>query len=406
MWENEKWFVSPWNYDAEVREGFKFADKIKIHDITLRDGEQQAGLIFNFDQKVEIAERLAEMGVHRIEAGMPAVSETDTKAIKEIVKRNLGPEIFAFGRCMIDDVKRAVDCGVTGIVIEIPSSEHIIRNAYGWTLEKAMDLSIKATQYAREEGLYTVFFPIDASRANIDWVITLLEKVAAEGHMDALALVDTFGGLSPHAIPYLVGKIKNRINKPLEAHFHNDFGLATANTLFALAAGVEVAHTTISGIGERCGNAPYEEIAVSLLTMYNIDIGIKFDQIYKTAKMMEEITGIKLPPNRAIVGDRIFHVEAGIVASWFKNCIGQKPVELFPFKWELVGQPEAEVVLGKGSGADSVKMWMDKIGCTEMLSDAQILDAVYKVKEEAEKEHRLLTEEEFIAVIEKVKAGK
>lgn len=254
MWETKDWFVSPWNYSDEVTEGFEYPEKIKIHDVTLRDGEQQAGLIFNFDQKLRIAERLAEMGVHRIEAGMPAVSKTDEKAIKEIVKRNLGPEIFAFGRCMVDDVKRAVDCGVTGIVIEIPSSEHIIKNAYGWSLEKAINLSIEATQYAKENNLYTVFFPIDASRANIDWVINLLERVATEGHMDALALVDTFGGLSPHAIPYLVKKIRERIKKPLEAHFHNDFGLGTANTLLALASGVEVAHTTISGIGAAESN--------------------------------------------------------------------------------------------------------------------------------------------------------
>jgi isopropylmalate/homocitrate/citramalate synthase len=402
VWETKDWFVSPWNYSDEVTEGFEYPEKIKIHDVTLRDGEQQAGLIFNFDQKLRIAERLAEMGVHRIEAGMPAVSKTDEKAIKEIVKRNLGPEIFAFGRCMVDDVKRAVDCGVTGIVIEIPSSEHIIKNAYGWSLEKAINLSIEATQYAKENNLYTVFFPIDASRANIDWVINLLERVATEGHMDALALVDTFGGLSPHAIPYLVKKIRERIKKPLEAHFHNDFGLGTANTLLALASGVEVAHTTISGIGERCGNTAYEELVMALLTMYNIDIGIKYNKIYDTAKMMEEITGITAPPNRAIIGDGIFHIEAGIIASWFKNCIDHKPLELFPFKWDLVGQEKPQVVLGKGSGADSVELWLEKVGRPMKLSRDDMLKAIYKIKDKAEEKHGLLTEEEFLAIMDSV----
>ncbi len=403
MWESDNWFVSLWNYEKEVTEEFKFPGKIKLHDVSLRDGEQQAGLLFNYDQKIRIAEQLAKVGVHRIEAGMPAVSEMDTKAIKEIVKRNLGPEIFAFGRCMVDDVKRAVDCGVTGIVIEIPASEHIIKNAYGWSLEKAIDLSVKATQYAKENGLYTVFFPIDASRANLQWVITLIEKVANEGHMDALALVDTFGGLSPHAIPYLVKHIKKRIRKPLEAHFHNDFGLATANTLLALSCGVEVAHTTISGIGERCGNTPYEEIALALLTMYNIDLGLKYEKVYETAKMMEEITGIEIPPNRGIVGDRIYHVEAGIVASWFKNCIDHKPLELFPLNWNLVGQEKAEVVLGKSSGTDSVRIWLDKIGYPDELNSEQLIDVVGKIKNKALEKNGLLSENEFVDIVKQVK---
>lgn len=402
MWENDNWFVSLWNYEDEVRKEFDFADKIKIHDVSLRDGEQQAGLLFNYDQKIRIAEQLAEVGVHRIEAGMPAVSDMDTKAIKEIVKRNLGPEIFAFGRCMVDDVKRAVDCGVTGIVIEIPSSEHIIKNAYNWSLEKALELSVQATQYAKENGLYTVFFPIDASRANLQWVITLIEKVADEGHMDALALVDTFGGLSPHAISYLVKHMNERIKKPLEAHFHNDFGLATANTLLALSGGVEVVHTTISGIGERCGNAPYEEIAMALLTMYNIDLGLNYEKIYETAKMMEEMSGIAIPPNKAIIGDRIYHVEAGIVASWFKNCIEHKPLELFPFKWSLVGQEKAEVVLGKSSGADSVRIWLEKMGLSDNLSNEQLLSIVNKIKLRAIAKNALLTENEFADIVEEV----
>ena len=111
---------------------------------------------------------LAEAGVHRIEAGMPVVSPSDTAAIKEIVKRNLGPQIFAFSRCMVDDVKRAVDCGVKGIVMEVPSSTHIIKYAYKWPLEKAIDLSIESTAYAHAQGLEVVFFPIDFSRAEMN----------------------------------------------------------------------------------------------------------------------------------------------------------------------------------------------------------------------------------------------
>ena len=239
-----------------MNSGFKFAKKIKFHDVTLRDGEQQTGVIFTKDDKIRIAEGLAEAGVHRIEAGMPVVSPSDAAAIKEIVKRNLGPKIFAFSRCMVDDVKRAVDCGVKGVVMEVPSSEHIIKYAYKWSLEKAIDLSIESTKYAHEQGLEVVFFPIDFSRAEMNWVLDLILRVANEGHMDALALVDTFGVLSPHSIQYLVRSVKARINKRLEAHFHMDFGMGVANTIMALAEGVEVVHSTVLGLGERAGNVP------------------------------------------------------------------------------------------------------------------------------------------------------
>lgn len=361
-WRTDRWFVSPWNYEPEVTAGLSFPDKIQVHDVTLRDGEQQAGVTFSRDDKIRIAEQLAELGVHRIEAGMPAVSAEDAAAIKDIARRNLGPKIFAFSRCMVEDVKRALDCGVDGIVVEIPSSEHIIQNAYRWPLQKAIDLSIEATLYAKENGLYTVFFPIDASRADINWVISLLEKVATQGHMDALALVDTFGGLSPHAVPYFVHKIKERINKPLETHFHDDFGMGAANTLLALACGAEVMHTTVTALGERAGNTPYEDVVMALLTMYGVDLGLKYEKIYQTSQLVRELAGIPVQPNRSIVGDMIFKVESGIISTWFKNCASTMPVELFPFHWELVGQLPAEVVLGKNSGADSVAMHLEKLG--------------------------------------------
>ena len=389
-YKSEKWFVSPWNYAEEVTKEFTFAENIKIHDISLRDGEQQAGIVFTKDDKIEIAEKLAEVGVHRIEAGMPAVSDQDMEAIKEIVKRNLGPEIFCFARCMVPDVQRAVDCGVDGIVVEIPSSEHIIKYAYGWPLEKAVDLSIEATQFAKENGLYTVFFPIDASRAEMGWFLDLIEKVATEGHMDALAIVDTFGGCSPHSIPYLTKKIKERINKPLETHFHDDFGLGSANTLLGLAAGAEVAHVTVTSIGERAGNAALEDVVLSLLTMYGIDVGIKYEKLYELSKLIRKRSGLQIPSNRPIVGDMIYKVESGIIASWLKECGEEHCLELFPFKWDLVGHEPAEIVLGKNSGADSIGEWLKKLNVEA--TEEEIKQILGKVKKRSFEKIGLLTD--------------
>src|SRR5713226_1803765 len=331
-WKTDKWFVSPWNFNPAVNSGFKFAKNIKFHDVTLRDGEQQTGVIFTKDDKIRIAEGLAEAGVHRIEAGMPVVSPSDTAAIKEIVKRNLGPQVFAFSRCMVDDVKRAVDCGVSGVVMEVPSSTHIIELAYKWPLEKAIDLSIESTAYAHSQGLEVVFFPIDFSRAEMNWVLDLITRVATEGHMDALALVDTFGVCTPHAMQYLVRQVKARINKRLEAHLHMDFGMGVANTIMALAEGVEVIHTTVLGIGERAGNVPMEETVMALLTMYGIDVGLKYEKFTKLARLVEQLSGHKVASNRPVVGEQLFHIESGIIASWWMNCGEARATELFPYR--------------------------------------------------------------------------
>ena len=193
-WKTDQWFVSPWCYLPEVRKNFNFPANIKIHDVTLRDGEQQTGVVLRPEEKVEIARRLDAMGVHRIEAGMPVVSAGDRRAIEEIANMGLKAEIFSFARCLVDDIKTAKECGVSGVVVEIPSSEHIIRNAYGWDVDRAVKSSIDATLAAKDAGLYTVFFTIDSTRTEVSRLLDLVEHVATEGHMDAFTLADSFGG--------------------------------------------------------------------------------------------------------------------------------------------------------------------------------------------------------------------
>jgi isopropylmalate/homocitrate/citramalate synthase len=399
-WKTDKWFVSPWNFADEVRKDLRFADQVKIHDITLRDGEQQTGIVFTRDDKVRIAEALAEAGVHRIEAGMPAVSAADEAAIREIVKRNLGPEIYAFSRCMIDDVKRALDCGVDGVITEIPASGHLIEYAYKWPMEKAIDLSIKATNFAHDQGLKVVFFLIDFSRSDINWVLDLVTRVADEGHMDSLALVDTFGVVSPHAMRYFVRHVQARIDKPLEAHFHQDFGVGVANTLIALAEGVEVAHTTVLGVGERAGNVPLEELVTALLTMYGVDLGIDYSKLYGLARLVEELSGHRVPTNKPVVGDQLFQIESGIVTSWLRNVGHEHVTEVFPYHWDLVGQQPGGSALGKGSGVDSVKIWLEKIDVE--LNDDEAMDVLLAVKQFALEKKRLLNQDDFRRIVEQV----
>ena len=399
-WKTDNWFVSQWNYLPEVTEGFTPPKQLKIHDVTLRDGEQQAGIVFTTDDKIRIAEKLAEVGVHRIEAGMPAVSSMDEAAIKEIVKRNLGPEIFCFSRCMVDDVKMAVDCGVRGIVIEIPASAHLVEQAYKWPLEKAIDLSIKATSYAKQQGLYTVFFTIDGTRTEMDFLLKLVERVATEGHMDAFTLVDTFGVLSPQAASYFTRKVKERVSKPIEVHFHSDFGMGVANTIMAVLSGAEVIHSTVGGIGERCGNAPMEETAMALLTMYGIDVGINFSKINELSKLVMDLSGLEVPPQRPFVGEKAYTVESGIVTGWYRNAYKEHPTTVFPVRPEFVGHAAPEIIMGKKSGVDNISIWAENLGIE--MSEEKKMEVLTQVKRFSHDSKRDLTEQEFKEIVKQV----
>lgn len=399
-WKTDQWYSSPWNYEAEVTRNFEFADELQVHDVTLRDGEQQSGVAFSAKEKLEIAHALADAGVHRIEAGLPVVSADDEKAVRDIVKADLSSEIWAFSRCMLDDVKVAVDCGVSGVVMEIPSSHHLIEKAYRWPVEKAIDLSIEATSYAHENGVKVSFFPIDATRAGIVEYLDMMTRVATEGHVDSVGLVDTFGVLSPHAVEFFVRKTRERLGVPMETHFHMDFGMGVANTALAVAAGTEVIQTTVTGIGERAGNTPMEEAVLALLTMYGIDTGIATQNFVELSKMVMGMAGVQQPSNRPVVGERLYDVESGIITSWVHNVGDEDLTEAFPYRPELVGQHAPEPVLGKGSGIDNVAIHLDRHGL-EATND-EMLEILRGVKARALQTKKLLDADEFLAIAEPV----
>ncbi|GIU91735.1 MAG: 3-hydroxy-3-methylglutaryl-CoA lyase [Acidimicrobiia bacterium] len=404
-WKTDRWFSSPWNYLDEVTRGFAFPEKVEIHDVTLRDGEQQAGIEFSAEDKLRIAEALSEAGIHRIEAGLPAVSPADREAVARIAAAGFDAEIYAFSRCMVSDVELALDCGVKGVVMEVPASHHLIEKAYRWPVERAIEASVESTRFAHENGLQVTFFPIDATRSTMTQLLDDLETVAREGHVDKVALVDTFGVISPHAITYYTRRVKERLGVPLETHFHMDFGMGVANTILAAAEGASVLHTTVSGLGERAGNAPTEETVLALLTMYGIDTGIKTERFTEIARLVSDLSGVKQPPNRPVTGDMLFKVESGIIATWVKNVGDADLLEPFPYRPELVGQPPPEIVLGKGSGLDSVAIWLGKIGIYD--AETKEIEAVLaEVKAKSLEKKRLLTEDEFREVVQQVLPGR
>ena len=403
-WKTDDYFVSPWNYQGEAREGLRLPAQVAFHDVTLRDGEQQAGVELTADEKVAIAEALAEAGVQRIEAGLPAVSPQDAEAVRRIAAAGLPSRVFAFSRCMVDDVKRALDAGVREVVMEVPSSEHIIRYAYGWEYERAIELTIESTRFAHENGLFVSFFPIDSTRADITAFLDLIERIAREGHMDSLALVDTFGVLNPQAAAFMTRKVSERLDTPLETHFHMDFSLGVANTLAAVGEGVDTVQVSVTGIGERSGNTPLEDVALALELLYGVDCGLDLPKLYGLSRLVREKARVTVPSNRGIVGDRLFDVESGIIASWVKNVGSERLTEAFPYRPELVGQTGPRVVLGKGSGLDSVLIWLDRCGLGTA-SDEEMTAILQEVKAASLQRKGLLDEDDFVKIAQGVLSG-
>jgi isopropylmalate/homocitrate/citramalate synthase len=399
-WKTDKWYTSPWCHLPEVRKDLKFPKKMQIHDVTLRDGEQQTGVVFRREEKVAIAKKLDALGIHRIEAGMPAVSEQDKGAISDIASLGLKADIFAFARCIPEEIKVVKACGAKGVVVEIPASDHMIKNAYGWTIERAMKSSIETTLAAKEAGLYTVFFTIDATRTELNRFLDIVSQVATEGHMDALTMADTMGVCTPEAVHYVVGKVIDRLKKPVEIHCHQDFGLGVANTVAALAAGASVAHTTITGLGERAGNVPMEDVVMSLLCLHGIDLGIKTEKFVEVSKYVMDLAKVTQPPNRPIVGDKLYEVESGIIAGWIRLARKEHPLEFVPFVPELVGQKPVNIVLGKNSGPPSIDEWTEKIGVK--VSDEERMAILMQVKAKSFEKKDLLTADEFKEIVNRV----
>lgn len=401
-WHTDHWFTSPWNHDPGVAADFSFAPDLEIHDVTLRDGEQQAGVEFTAEDKLRIAEALSEAGVHRIEAGLPAVSAEDEKAIRMIVDAKLPSRIFAFSRCMVPDVKRAVESGAEGVVMEIPSSRHLVELGYRWSVERAVELSIEATSYAHDHGLEVSFFPIDATRAALEDYVALVGRVADEGHIDSLGLVDTFGVLTPHAVETFVRVSRDRLDVPLETHFHMDYGLGVANSVIAAASGARTLQTTIAGLGERAGNTPFEETVMALRTLYDYDCGIDTTKLTSLSRMVCDLAGVEQPSNRPVTGTRTFAVESGIIATWVRNVRETDITEAMPFDPAMVGQ-EPRIVLGKGSGIDNINEYLRKI--RREATEDQKMEILQKVKAASLEKRELLEVDEFTDIVGSVVDG-
>jgi isopropylmalate/homocitrate/citramalate synthase len=393
-WTGDGFWVSHFNFNPQVISKFRFPKEVVFHDVTLRDGEQTPGIVLRTKEKVEIAQKLDEVGLHRIEAGMPVVSKEDFDAVKEIAHLGLNSKVFAFSRLVKDDIDTALKCDVEGIVCEGPVGVPKLKQ-FGWTYEQVIERAVDAIDYAKKHGLQTAFFGVDESRADIDFIKRLLSEVSEKAHPDSFVLVDTFGCASPEGFGEFVKQISESVREPLEVHTHNDFGLGVACAISGLMNGATTVHTSVNGIGERSGNASFEEVAMSLKYLYGQSVNFNFTKFKELSKMVQTFTRFPLAPNKPVVGDRVFTREAGIsIAGWMKYNLGSES-----YLPELVGN-EHGVFLGKKSGKHSIEWKLSQIGITA--NDDQMEKILDKVKKKSEETKTNVDDLQFRQIVDSV----
>ncbi|MGE5614643.1 MAG: LeuA family protein [Bacillota bacterium] len=391
------WWASPYNEAPEVLEKLEIKPKVELHDATLRDGEQTPGVVFSKEDKIRIADKLIEVGIERVEAGMPAVSQSDYEAIKEICKRNPNAKIFAFVRAIRKDIDMAVDCGAKGVVIEVPIGYPKLKYQFKWTWEKVFEVSADCINYARSKGMYVVYFPYDTTRAREEDLTSLMRALMKDAPPNSVGVVDTMGCALPQTIEYLVRKMKKLTGGlPVEVHTHNDFGMSVATELAGVAAGADCIHCCVNGLGERTGNAASEELMVAMKILLSMENDYKLDKLPELCKMVSEISGVPLAPNKPITGIRNYTRESGIGV----DLVIKEPLAMFATDPRLFGRT-GEIVLGKKSGKASVEYFIDKLNLN--VPEESIPEILDKVKKLGEAKKGLLTEEEFINIIQGVR---
>ena len=397
-WNDGKYWVSKYNFDEEFTRELNIAPKVEIHDATLRDGEQTPGVFMSTDQKVEIAAMLDELGVERIEAGMPAVSSADFNAIKQITSSGTRAKVYSFARGMHEDIEAAKECGATGVVIEIPTSEVKLKYQFPkWDTETLIQKSVDSCAYAKKLGLETIYFGFDTCRADMATLDRLYSTLVAEARPDAIGVVDTVGCCLPSAVHMFIRRLK-KYGVPLQIHTHNDFGMATASSFAAMEAGANVIHTCMNGLGERTGNAATEQIMMGMKLMYGLDNDYRLEQIKESCERVAAMCKRPLAYNAPFVGANTFARESGIGIDLVKH----NPVVMFSIDPAIVGN-DSLVVLGKGSGKMSVPAKCEELGIPYTLNDEQTHEVVGKIKALAIEKQSTVTNEEFVKILSEVK---
>ena len=365
---------------------------IDLYDTTLRDGEQTVGVVLDPEQKLEIARLLDELGIDRIEAGFPRVSEDDYRAVQLISDAGLRAEVWGFSRAVAADVEALVELGVSASVVESPVSDLKLA-ALGLSRKDMLERIRKAVSFAVEHGIRVAYFGVDGTRADLRF-FEQAYKTAIEAGAQEAVVVDTIGVATPEAAAFLVGATTEWLGEdvPVHWHGHNDFGLATAAAVAAVQAGATVVHGTINGMGERAGNANLGEVALALQVLYGISTRLDLARLRDVSARVRELSGYELEPWKPIVGENLFTRESGAVASQFHD-----PPSIEPYSSELVGA-ERKIVLGKKSGLDSIRIKAEELGLD--VTEERRADLLARVKALGASKRGLVTDDEFRSMVD------
>jgi isopropylmalate/homocitrate/citramalate synthase len=390
MSSDSKVWVSELNARSEIRSAFP-RETVRFYDTTLRDGEQTVGVVFSPQQKLEIAQRLDELGVGRIEAGFPKVSPEDGEAIRLIQSARLKAELWGFSRALQGDVEELVRLDLKASVIEAPTSD-IKLKAYGITRDEVLRRVSDAVSFAKQNGITVAFFAVDGTRTDLEFLrrvyLTSLEAGAAE-----IVVVDTIGACAPEAVEFLVAQVREWIGPrvPIHFHGHNDFGMATACAVAAVRAGASWIQGTINGMGERAGNADIAEIALALRCLYDVPVELNLTKVRQAAEAVQKTGGYTNPAWKPLVGDNLFTRESGAVVSQFHI-----PEAIEPYSSELVAAPR-RVVLGKKSGLDSIDFKAKELGVN--VPREQRAAVLAEAKRRAVEKRGLLSDADFLEIV-------
>ena len=358
-------------------------DSVRIFDTTLRDGEQSPGFSMNTGEKIRMARQLAKLGVDVIEAGFPIASRGDLEAVRLVAKEVRDVPIAALARAKKEDVSAAIEAlepaAASRLHIFLATSDLHLRVKLNLSREQALEAIGAMIRFGRQHVSEVEFSAEDAGRTDIGFLGEVC-RVAVEAGATILNLPDTVGYAVPEEYAAMFRHIREYLGDPagvtLSAHCHDDLGMAVANSLAAVRAGVRQIECTINGIGERAGNAALEEVVVALAVRkdsFGVETGINLEELFPSSRLLSEITGAAVAPNKAVVGANAFAHEAGI----HQDGIIKNPLTYEIISPKSVGVPARSLVLGKHSGRNALRLSLRDLGYEP--TDAELAEVYRRV---------------------------
>jgi len=343
--------------------------------------------------KLRIAEKLDELGVNAIEAGFAAASKGELEAIRDVARAGLKAEIYSMARGVRADIDAVLKTEAKYVHLVIPTSELHIRNRLKKTPDEVVKIAEDIVQYAKSHGIVVELSAEDASRSDLGFMKRFFEAGIAAG-AERLCACDTVGILTPERSFHLFSELSKSFRVPISVHCHDDFGMAVTNSVEGIKGGASQVHVTVNGLGERAGNAALEEVVMSLKFLYKAKVSIKTELLWGLSQLVSRLTGISVPPNKAIVGDNAFTHESGMHI----HGILSDPMTYEPISPELVGV-RRRFVIGKHTGRHSIKASLESIGLKP--NEDQLGDIFDRVKALGDKGKRI-TDADLQAIAEAV----